>query len=221
MHGILPAAGQAMRLRRLPKFLLPCDSEASTLIEKHIESMEPYCEVIWLPVRADLVPLVSDLNLGEKVIPLPLKTNTMTETVMKTAEISGSDKFLLGMPDTAFSNEYPYQRIASTLNNHTLSLALWETSPTQLGKVGSVEIHQNVITNSIDKSSKIQYRYHWGAMAFNRHYLELLDYGMSSIGYGIKICIERSIEIDYSIFNGDYFDCGTFNEYKRFINNQS
>ena len=111
MHGILPAAGQAMRLRRLPKFLLPSDGDATTLIERHIQGMENFCDIIWLPVRADLVQLVHDLKLGERVIPVPLTTNTMTETVLRVASISGSDEFLLGMPDTAFVGEDPYPRL--------------------------------------------------------------------------------------------------------------
>jgi hypothetical protein len=131
MHGILPAAGKAMRLRRLPKFLLPCDDVATTLIEKHIEVMEEICEIIWLPVRPDLIQLVHDLNLGSKVIPVALSTNTMTETVLRIGAISGAENFLLGMPDTAFVGQNPYHEIAFKVQKAQLVLALWKTSVTQ------------------------------------------------------------------------------------------
>jgi hypothetical protein len=180
--------------------------------------MEAHCEVIWLPVRADLVQLVHDLNLGEKVIPVPLKTNTMTETVIKVTEISGSDKFLLGMPDTAFEGEYPYQRMLAGMNDFSLSLALWKTSPSQIGKVGAVEIFQNKVVSSVDKNSEVKYLHHWGAMAFDRTFLELLNYEMPHTGYGIRKFIDARIDIDFFISEGKYFDCGTFSEYQRFIN---
>jgi len=218
MHGILPAAGQAMRLRRLPKFLLPCDDLATTLIEKHIEIMEEICEIIWLPVRPDLIPLVHDLNLGTKVIPVALSTNTMTETVLRVGDISGADNFLLGMPDTAFVGQNPYHDIALRVQESQLTLALWKTSATQIGKVGAIEIKNNKIVSSVDKDAMTQHPYHWGAMAFQRGFLSQLEVEMPHTGYGIKKCIENNVNVDYIFTDGEYFDCGTFSEYRRYIN---
>lgn len=218
MHGILPAAGQAMRLRRLPKFLLPSDGDATTLIERHIQGMENFCDIIWLPVRADLVQLVHDLKLGERVIPVPLTTNTMTETVLRVASISGSDEFLLGMPDTAFVGEDPYPRLNLGVKKSSLSLALWKTASSQIGKVGSVEIQGDKIIGSVDKSLEHSHPYHWGAMSFNRSFIDVLDIEMPHTGYGIRKCIEAKLSIDFFISTGQYFDCGTFSEYQRYIN---
>ena len=217
MHGILPAAGQAMRLRRLPKFLLPSDGDATTLIERHIQGMENFCDIIWLPVRADLVQLVHDLKLGERVIPVPLTTNTMTETVLRVASISGSDEFLLGMPDTAFVGEDPYPRLNLGVKKSSLSLALWKTASSQIGKVGSVEIQGGEIIGSVDKSYEHSHLFHWGAMSFNRSFIDILDIGMPHTGYGIRKYIEAKLSIDFFISTGQYFDCGTFSEYQRYI----
>jgi hypothetical protein len=221
MHGILPAAGQAMRLRRLPKFLLPCDDEATTLIEKHIEVMEEICEIIWLPVRPDLIQLVHDLNLGAKVIPVALSTNTMTETVLRIGSISGAENFLLGMPDTAFVGQNPYHEIAFKVQKSQLALALWKTSETQIGKVGAIEITKDQIVSSVDKDMKNQYPFHWGAMAFQRDFLSQLNVEMPHTGYGIRKCLDGNIHVDYHLTQGDYFDCGTFSEYKRYLNFKS
>lgn len=217
IHGILPAAGQAMRLRRLPKFLLPTDQDALTLIERHIEALSNICEVIWLPVRPDLIQLVHDLNLGSKVIPIALSTQSMTETVLKVSSLSGTNKFILGMPDTAFVGENPYSFLANSLDKHSLALALWKTAATQQGKVGIIEIQGDEIVESVDKSSSIFGKYHWGAMSFDRKFLGLLNFEMPHTGYGIRECIKQGIPIGFKITKGEYFDCGTFSEYKRFL----
>ena len=217
IHGILPAAGQAMRLRRLPKFLLPCDEDANTLIEKHIDQMSDICETIWLPVRPDLISLVHDLKLGPKIIPVALSTNTMSETVLRIGHISGADKFLLGMPDTIFVGESPYGAISQLLTESSLALALWETAPSQRGKVGAVKVDNQKIISSIDKDLHVEHPYHWGAMAFDRQFLSLLEPEMPHTGYVIKKYIEKDLDIAWHLTDGEYFDCGTFSEYRRFL----
>ena len=217
IHGILPAAGHAVRLRRLPKFLLPCDENATTLIEKHIEELENLCEIIWLPVRPDLVSLVHDLNLGDHVIPVAMSTKTMSETVLRIGNISGADSFLLGMPDTAFVGEQPYSHIVEKLKGGSLSLALWETSDSQRGKVGAVEIIENNVVSAVDKDADFNHKYHWGAMAFKKDFLSLLTPEMPHTGYVINEYLRRKLKLDFYLVDGQYFDCGTFTEYKKFI----
>lgn len=220
VHGILPAAGQAIRLRRLPKFLLPCDSQAKTLIEWHIEKLSPLVEVIWLPVRPDLIPLVADLNLGEKIIPVALTTSTMTETVLKITGISSASNFLLGMPDTVCSGEEPYAQLLVDMKSQDLSLGAWTTEPEQIGKVGSIKLDsKRVVLESADKNSSINFGHHWGAMGFNRKFVEMLEPNMPHVGYGISPSIEAKLKISAYVCNGSYFDCGTFSEYRRFLIN--
>jgi len=217
-HAILPAAGLAMRLRRLPKFLLPSDDAATTLIERHIDVLEGLCEIIWLPVRPDLIQLVHDLDLGQRVIPVALSTKSMTETVLRISAISGADNFVLGMPDTAFVGESPYPYLIDGLKKSSLSLALWKTSEYQRGKVGSIDILDSKVIGSVDKDVHSQYPYHWGAMSFDRKFVELLKPEMPHTGYGIRESISQNLEISAFKIQGEYFDCGTFPEYKRFLN---
>jgi choline kinase len=216
-HGILPAAGLATRLRRLPKFLLPSDDDARTLIECHIEALEAVCDVIWLPVRPDLIQLVHDLQLGQKIIPVALSTKSMTETVLRITSISAADRFILGMPDTGFVGEYPYLYLAQAIEDSNLSLALWNTHENQRGKVGSVEFENGHILNSIDKNYDSKYPLHWGAMSFDREFISILNYEMPHTGYGIREAIAANLVISASVMTGEYFDCGTFSEYRRFL----
>jgi hypothetical protein len=217
IHGILPAAGSAMRLRRLPKFLLPCDVDAKTLIERHIEQMSVICDVIWLPVRPDLVFMVHDLKLGDKIIPVALQTNSMSETVLRIGEISGADRFLLGMPDTFFLGESPYRAISELSQTTSLSLALWRTAPSQRGKVGSIKIENQKIVSSVDKDFTVEHQYHWGAMYFDRKFLDYLEPEMPHTGYVINKFLEKNFDIEWYLTEGEYFDCGTFEEYRRFL----
>ena len=104
VHAILPAAGQAVRLRRLPKFLLPTTEDAKTLIERHIGMLESICDVIWLPVRPDLVPLVHDLNFGQRVIPVALSTSSMKDhlaslliSLLSTVDLSSCHSYCISV----------------------------------------------------------------------------------------------------------------------------
>lgn len=216
-HGILPAAGLATRLRRLPKFLLPSDDDARTLIERHIDALEEVCDVIWLPVRPDLIQLVHDLNLGQRIIPIALSTKSMTETVLRITSISAADKFILGMPDTAFVGDYPYKYLWDAIQHSNLSLALWNTNENQRGKVGSIQFAGGRVLASIDKDIDSEYPLHWGAMSFDRNFIHLLNEAMPHTGYGIRSAIDAKLEISASVINGEYFDCGTFLEYRRFL----
>lgn len=216
-HGILPAAGLAVRMRKLPKFLLPTDRTGITLIERHIENLEKYCEVIWLPVRPDLIQLVYELNLGKKVIPIPIVSQTMTETVLQTLRLSSADNFVLLMPDTCFIGSQPYSFLAEEKLRVCLKLALWKTAPSQVGHVGSVEIDGQKVLDAADKDTHRNFGQHWGAMSFDRNFLNLLDPEMPHTGYGIPLAISNDLAIDFQIFQGDYIDCGTFQEYRRLI----
>jgi CTP:molybdopterin cytidylyltransferase MocA len=46
LDGILPASGAATRMRGLAKFLIPCDDEYLSLLERHIENLMRHCDSI-------------------------------------------------------------------------------------------------------------------------------------------------------------------------------
>ena len=220
MHAILPAAGNATRLRKLPKFLLPIDKEAKTLLERHIEILEPIVDIIWFPIKPDLIPLIIDLGFSEKLICVPMKTKTMTETILKTCELSGSKDFLMTMPDTYFTAETPSNNFFENLGIGTdLNLNLWSTRDNQRGKVGGVELNSDLkVVNSVDKDPNSRLKFHWGSMYFNLNFVNILDEKMPHPGYAINKALERQLKVSARIMSGEYFDCGTFDEYKNLLN---
>jgi len=141
VDGILPAAGLATRMRGLPKFLLPCDDQYTTLIEKHVTKLLSTCETVWIPTRPEQTILLETLGLSsDRVVVVPMTTGTMTQTVLRLANISGAPRFVLVMPDTYFFGEQPYEYLATSKNE--LNLACWDIRPEQRGKLGQVLIEK-------------------------------------------------------------------------------
>ena len=172
MDGILPAAGSALRMRGIPKFLLPCSAEYRTLLERHLDNMLEYCEIVWIPTRPELVNLLQSLGLSsDRVVIVSLSTQTMTETVLKIASISSANDFMLCMPDTYFYGELPYKELAKL--NSDINLACWEIRKEQMGKLGQIEftdsrIAKGKIISSRDKDPACEFKHSWGALSFNR-----------------------------------------------------
>ena len=93
--AILPAAGSASRMRGLPKFLLPCDAEYTTLIERHISELLKVCETVWIPTRPEQTILLETLGLSsDRVVIVPMTTSSMTQTVLRLCAISGAARFV-------------------------------------------------------------------------------------------------------------------------------
>jgi hypothetical protein len=65
----------------LPKFLLPCDDEYTTLIEKHVSNLLDVCETVWIPTRPEQTILLETLGISsDRVVVLPMTTATITHT---------------------------------------------------------------------------------------------------------------------------------------------
>ncbi len=219
IHGVLPAAGLASRMRGLPKFLLPASAEYETLIERHVRQMTEVCETVWIPTRPDLVPLMYSLGLSsERVVVLPMHSGTMTETIMKTSRIAGAEKFLLVMPDTYFSGEQPYEFLSKS--SWPMSLALWRIRADQHGKLGQVSIAgkvEGMVLDSKDKDQSCDYPHAWGAMALEAKVLSVAAQKMPHTGYIIPELIRSNIPVWAREVKGSYFDCGTPVEYIRML----
>jgi hypothetical protein len=217
--GILPASGLAIRMRGLPKFLLPCTEDYETLLERHINFMLESCEVVLVPIRPHLSHLLESLNIAnERVKVLPLETRSMTETVIMAAEFSTADRLVIAMPDTYLSGEQPYDYLAH--DKGTFSLALWQIREDQKGKLGQVlldETPQGKVSKSQDKDPSCEFPHSWGAMGLDRNMLELADPAMPHVGYLIASALEKGFEVAGKEMQGKYFDCGTPSEYLQML----
>jgi hypothetical protein len=222
IHGILPAAGLATRMRGLPKFLLPSSKEYESLLERHVRLMSEVCETIWIPTRPDLVPLINSLGLStESVVILPMATGSMTETVIKTSAVSGSSRFLIVMPDTFFAGEQPYEFLSNCGGD--MGLACWRIRPEQAGKLGQIKVSKIPVGQVIeakDKDPNCDFPHAWGAMSINRSVLTLAQNEMPHTGYLIPELLEAGIPIGVREMNGTYYDCGTPEEYIQMLRSE-
>lgn len=223
IHAILPASGSASRMRGLPKFLLPCDKEYLSLLERHIDNLLGLCETIWIPVRPDLVPLVESLRIpSERAVILTMTTQSMTETVRRVVELSSGNRFIMAMPDTYFHGELPYKHLVESQDS--MFLACWKIRPEQYGKLGQVEIsnpqaespetsRNGFVVRSEDKNPNCRFPFSWGAMAFDRELIDFAVDEMPHTGYMIPKVLEKRIPVGARVMEGEYFDCGTPSEY--------
>ncbi len=215
--GLIPAAGTASRMRGLPKFLLPVSDNVQTLIEHHVALMAEFVDNIIIPTRPENLELLGRLGLPPFVQLKVLNTATMSETVEAALNGVAFENCILGMPDTYYSSKNPYKELAEGAELD-VKLALWKTKPSQRGQVGSVELDEDLrVLRCEDKSQEWDFGQHWGALRFNRAALDLLDPATPHIGFIINPSIEAGLAVAGEMMSGEYFDCGTFAEYKRCV----
>lgn len=215
MHAIVPTAGLATRMRGLPKFLLPCDDEYLTLIERHVLGLLEVCDVVWIPTTYLNSQLIQGLGLDpRRVVALPMSTKTMSESVLRVASLSSSDRFIMAMPDTYFFGEQPYTYLSAAESD--LALACWKIRPEQKGKLGQVQFgdsEQSKVSDSKDKEVECDYDFFWGAMQFNRAFIGVANPEVAYSGIWINPAISKGLLVEGKVMEGQYFDCGTVNEY--------
>lgn len=221
---LIPAAGSAIRMRGLPKFLLPTPEENVTLIERHIFSLSENFDEILIginPIFEDLLETVLSENAKIKIH--AMTTETMMETVINLAEFASSDSFVLIMPDTYFSN---YENILDNLKNskpeNSLALGCWRIRDFQVGKLGQVLLNEKGEVSQIrDKDQGCSFDSFWGMAKFSKLFLDLGDPGDSHIGMLYEKMIKREIKIQAFKIDGHYYDCGTASEYIRMLKENS
>lgn len=212
MEAIVPAAGNAIRMRGLPKFLLPCDANYQTLLEKHITSLLETCETVWVPTRPEFIFLLESLGVSnERVIILPMVTGSMTETIFEILKITNNKYFHLVMPDTYFKGDSPYSKL--NLVPSLADIACWKIRPEQKGKLGQVNIINNRISDIIDKDPSCEFEYSWGSLTFHRSLLNYASAEEPHIGFALKSALENGESLSAKIIDGKYYDCGTPAEY--------
>lgn len=213
---LFPASGSAQRMRGIPKFLLPSGKMDLSLIELHVRNVLNYADEILIglnPIFLDIV-LNANLNLHNSRI-IPLETKTMTETVLKLTQFSSGTRFTIIMPDTVFesSQSYEFSNLRSDLD-----LSLWKIRSDQYGKLGQVSVDPNgKVLDCVDKNPDCRYEFSWGALTFNRNFLDLLDLDFPHVGYGIVPALKANLSVNGVILPGRYWDCGTPLEYIRYL----
>jgi hypothetical protein len=216
MDILIPAAGQATRMRGLPKFLLPIDESYTTLLENHINNLSNILDNddrILIGIRPDLLPIVKSLNLSaENLVFIEMVTSTMNETILNLSENSDSYHFQLIMPDTYFLGMQPYSQLDP--NPELCDLAIWKIRDEQRGKLGEVKIDaNNFLCDLVDKNPNTMFDYSWGSLTFSRKLFKYIKKEEPHIGYSVSSALNDKQQISTKLINGQYFDCGTPKEY--------
>ena len=222
VHGILPAAGVAIRLRGLPKFSLPIDSSFTTLLEWHVGQMLEVVDTIYIPIRAGTRGVLESLDvLSRNVIAVEVETATMTQSVIAALERSTASRFLLGMPDTWFSaSSNVYEKLITT--DSEVAIACFPIRPDQVGKVGQVDLEVGAgsaakVARVVDKNPNCTFQHLWGAVNFGRELMALSFPEDPHIGQALARWVDNDRAVSGVVAGDSYFDCGTGEEYWRLL----
>ena len=219
MDLIIPAAGSASRMGGLPKFLLPIDAVATSLIVRHIENASALVNRVWIPTRPEYITILETLLVQFKNVSVfGVETQTMTESLQTVLTQSTSPRFSVIMPDTFYWGELPYSYLLT--DSTKTKVAAWKIRQDQMGKLGQILIEESegvkVVTAISDKSPHCQWPVAWGAMSINRRILESAD-PLSVPGSILEHEIKEQNYPQVMQMDGEYFDCGTTQEYFNLI----
>lgn len=224
---ILPVGGSATRMIGLPKFMLPC-SETETLIEKHCRgALAAGYDEVHIITRKEYWDLISTYfrkrSIPATIHSLDVDTTTMSET------LKHSERFIpnlhslsitVGLADTAFYG-IDYLNIYKCLldANSEYALALFVQREDQLGKLGQVEIDASgQVLAMRDKDKTCKFPFIWGIAKIPGDYFQSLDVKDAHIGIGIEKLLSQGFYVSGLSTGAEYFDCGTFSEYLKFLN---
>jgi hypothetical protein len=213
---LIPASGSAVRMRGLPKFLLPSGVDELSLLELHIRNIKDSVDEILIGINPIFYEIAKNAKLklfGAQLI--PVETMTMTETVLQLASVSKCSRFTVIMPDTVFESNESYN---FNVLSGDLGLSLWRIRDDQYGKLGQVLISPDgKVLDCVDKNPECRYKYFWGAMTFNAKFLGCLDSKNPHLGIGILSALAAKLDVTGVPLPGRYWDCGTPIEYMRYL----
>lgn len=218
--GLIPAAGKAVRMYGLPKFLLPVKD--GLLIDHLIAQMnQVVTEEIFIGTshsNAEAIlryaPITYDQTKHYRV-----ETRTMSETVLAARPIVGDANVIFGMGDSYWTGTSIYQRLLDKLNFSCVSAALWQVSSVQARSLGMCKVEGNIgddeviITKIVDKDQSGDLSWAWGALAWTKDFWQYIREDDPHVGYAVQRVIEQSNPVPAVLSDGIYFDCGTTDGY--------
>jgi len=209
MIGLLPASGRAVRMKGIPKFLLPSPS-GDLLLEYHVKLLRPFVDEVRICTNARWFDLVTELELDAEIV--EIAPSTMNAAVL---DMYGSNN-LIGMPDTFFTgSENPYERLADSYQ--PVGVALWHCDDHLRGKVGQVDYRNDLILDVQDKDPECDYGHMWGALRLSFDAIEMLNPNDAHPGINLGSILE-SLPYSASEMSGRYIDCGTVDGLREMLN---
>lgn len=216
----IPAAGQASRLGGIPKFLLPI-SDRQTLIGHHIDSLielEEY-EIV-IGTNEKFYKTLHEIYTG--LIVEKIESSSMVETVSK-LKLEMERLSLVIMPDTYFENYEIVRKMKEKIQSTELDVVLgvWKIKEDQIGKLGQCLIEGELIKKIIDKDLSCKEEYFWGSIMWKPSFNQFIKESDEHFGIALNRAIDKNLQVGYVKADQEYFDCGTFREYKSLLSSLS
>lgn len=217
MIGILPAAGQAERMHGLPKYLLPIPD--GYLLKRHIGMMLQRADCIHIgthPYNEEELYQYTKYDRDVVKVRIAQRHETMSQTVLSLHDKDAEDNaYLFGMPDTYIEDDQCYAKLAQTLEDGAdVAVATFHTRPEQRSKLGMLRLERgHKVVEVIDKPAETNLVDAWGALAWKPQFWEFLRPEDPHIGYALPRAIEANLRVWVSPMRGDFWDCGTPDEY--------
>ncbi len=214
----IPAAGKASRLAGLPKFYLPI-KENNFLLNYHIKNLQNKENYdIFLGVNSSFYESLENTFQDIKVI--QIQSNSMVETVCKLGLPENGNSLVI-MPDTFFKDYQVINDMAEKLvnENYDAVLGLWKIRSDQKGKLGQCTLSKDKVLEVIDKDETCNEEYFWGSLCWNKEFNNFINSEDEHFGISINRAIKSNLNVGYIKSDTNYFDCGTFDEYKFMLEN--
>ena len=222
---ILPECGDATRIGNIPKFLLPVSNNTS-LLKNILEILiNNNIKNIWISTQPQYGQILYNYTKEFEYVNIKLNiTKTMSETIKDYEKIK-QPYTLMYIPDTYITDKDIANKMLQELSNNNIDVivAVWKIKKYQYGKLGQVLLDENDFVLKVsDKDKTCTYEYAWGAIGWKNDYWKYIISDTNHIVYGLNHAIENGLKIKAIIMEGEYYDCGTINEYllacKKYIN---
>lgn len=209
--GLIPCAGQATRIQKLPKFLLPVPG-GYLLKVLHQRMVEAGAEQVYIGTNSENWDLV-DRYLPKGATLYCIDSATMSETVLAAREYIDVDQdVIFGMPDTYWN--FPHQ--FEPLGNHSwadVAVGLWYTEPVDRPKRGMCEVDGRRVVRVVDKPERSPLTEGWGILRWRPSFWPYIQPDMPHVGYALNPAIDAGLVVDAVRLGGLFFDCGTADDY--------
>lgn len=211
--AVIPAAGRAVRLNGVPKFLLPIDSYMS-LLSYHLKMASEYADLTVIGTRPEFSGLVLDLGKDFGAKTYVVDTRTLTETVCEIARGMNPRTLTIHLPDTYVGKENVFAKLESSVHlKEESGIAIWRSSESQRGLLGQVEIQESYnssrVTRIVDKDPDFFTGYHWGSISFFEPDIGNWDISEVTIGNVAANLIKNGEKFFSILSNSSYLDLGT------------
>lgn len=214
MIGILPVAGKATRIHGLPKFLLPVPG--GYLLERMLSRMGVPCLIGTHP---DNAALMSSYKRPEDTV-YQVVTRDMPETLLAAREAAGTEPVLVGMPDTYWTDEQVFQRLADYLTHGAMcAAAVFHVSASMASHLGVCRLTSpgQRLAAVENKCPQTEPRWIWGALAWRPEFWQYLRPEDVHCGAALERALAHGVDIPLYFADGQYYDNGTPEGYFRCI----